>query len=264
MRITGTSPNDRERSKMPAGLRRAFLLGRMGCLGWVTGRSAVPRQDIGATQDPEKPPRRRRRTGASDFPAATSARQYGYRRCMERNRRRLAALTPSRRDWKSTVMSAHNPPTMTSTRLRREMRRARRAGHPHRNGTASLLAMLYLMIFSALALGFYAQTNVSAQVSASERNAAKAMVAADSGMNFMRRKLGELATPYGLETNLLRDVAEQLDGLMGATTNLTRYALEVGMSDDGTAVLVPRDENSAIPLGNGSGFRCTITRTGRR
>src|SRR5678815_1184344 len=56
-----------------------------------------------------------------------------------------------------------------------------------RHGIASLLAMLYLVLFSVLALGFYTQVTMSAQCSASERRTMEALTAAQSGVHFARR-----------------------------------------------------------------------------
>src|SRR5688500_16444283 len=47
-----------------------------------------------------------------------------------------------------------------------------------RRGMTSVLAMLYLMLFSALALGFYAQATTASQLSNNERNSHQAMIGA--------------------------------------------------------------------------------------
>jgi hypothetical protein len=162
-------------------------------------------------------------------------------------------------------MNAHTttPVAPVAPTTRRAGHAARQAARSRRRGTASLLAMLYLIIFAALALGFYAQTNVSAQISNNERAVARAMTAADSGMALMRRQLADLTTPYVAENQILTEVANELYDQMMETPNLTLYGHEVGMSEDGSAVLIPKDERAAIPLGDGTGFRCTIRRTGR-
>ena len=58
--------------------------------------------------------------------------------------------------------------------------------------------MLYLVVFASLALGVYAQTNIGAQLAANERRCNESMLAADSGLAFMRYQLANLAIPPGL------------------------------------------------------------------
>ena len=146
------------------------------------------------------------------------------------------------------------------------MRRLRRAGLPRRDGTVSLLAMLYLMIFSALALGFYAQTNVSAQISENEKQTNRALVAAESGMAFMRYTLSQVETSYLPENQMLLELAYELSRLLDGSDNLVDPKLglqEVGISDGGDAILIPKHPNAVMPLGNDMGFRVKITRAGR-
>src|SRR5215204_1896355 len=65
----------------------------------------------------------------------------------------------------------------------------RAVGRAKGRGMTSVLAMLYLVLFSALALGFYAQTNLGAQVAGNEERVLAAQVAAESGLQFMRYQL---------------------------------------------------------------------------
>src|SRR5438128_2135155 len=66
-----------------------------------------------------------------------------------------------------------------------------------RRGVAALLAMVFLVLFAAMALGFYAQANMAGQVSGNERRAAEARVAAESGVTFMRYHLASVRIPPG-------------------------------------------------------------------
>lgn len=56
----------------------------------------------------------------------------------------------------------------------------------HARGMASVLAMLFLVLFATLAVGFVATTGISSQVARNERSLAGARLAADAGMEFMR------------------------------------------------------------------------------
>src|SRR3954451_13739685 len=80
-----------------------------------------------------------------------------------------------------------------------------------RRGLASMLAMLYLVLFSALALGFYAATTTSNEVVSNDKLIAGAQAAAESGMDFMRYQLSLVTIPSGttattLQSELYKDL----------------------------------------------------------
>ena len=76
--------------------------------------------------------------------------------------------------------------------------RATAAKNGGRRGMTSVLAMMYLMIFSTLALGFYATTTTASQVSHNERTTLAAHMAAESGTHFLRYHLSALDVRAGL------------------------------------------------------------------
>src|SRR3954469_8466988 len=101
----------------------------------------------------------------------------------------------------------HMRNVMTSARLRSRPRR----------GITSMLAMLYLVLFATLAVGFYASTGTSAQVSTNEQRRYRALGAAESGMDFIRYQLYQTsvlpATPNDQVLNeIYKDLAAQLNG----------------------------------------------------
>jgi hypothetical protein len=59
----------------------------------------------------------------------------------------------------------------------------------------SVLAMLYLVLFASLAVGFYAATNTAVQISSNERHSRQAMLSAESGLEFFRHVLGGVEIP---------------------------------------------------------------------
>src|SRR5688500_7342568 len=61
---------------------------------------------------------------------------------------------------------------------------------PRRRGTACVLAMTFLVLLSALSLGFYASTTMSSQIASNEDRLLTARLSAESGMEFMRYQLG--------------------------------------------------------------------------
>src|SRR5437763_8714371 len=90
-----------------------------------------------------------------------------------------------------------------------------------RRGITSLLAMLYLVIFATLAIGFYAQTNMSSQLSNNERRSSEALAAAECGLQFIRYELSRVTLPPTLTNDQVfeemnMDLASDLNG----TTNL--------------------------------------------
>lgn len=127
-----------------------------------------------------------------------------------------------------------------------------------RRGLASMLAMLYLVLFSALALGFYSATTTSSEVVANDRLIVGAQSAAESGMDFIRYYLSLVSIPPGtlaanLQSELFKDLQKQLDG----TTNLA--ANVIGSS--GNVIQIPASSTAYIPLDKTSdkSFRATIT-----
>ena len=87
---------------------------------------------------------------------------------------------------------------LLSPRLTEEktMRPALRQFHPQRRrGATAVLAMLYLVLFSTLALGFYAATTTAVQVSHNDSQVSRAFLASESGLDFMRYHLSRVSIP---------------------------------------------------------------------
>ena len=88
--------------------------------------------------------------------------------------------------------------------------------------------MLYLVLLSTLAVGFYAGTNICAQVSRNERNVELGRAAADAGMQYMRSQLGGMTLPYGTNSsNLMTNVAAGLATAMNGTTNMAGSTVQI-------------------------------------
>src|SRR6476469_6796889 len=82
---------------------------------------------------------------------------------------------------------------------------------PPRRGVVSIMAMLYMVIFSVMALGFYAATTTASQVSSNERRAQAALLAAESGTQFLRYHLSALDINAGLTADkIFEKVYQQL------------------------------------------------------
>src|SRR2546430_2049730 len=84
-------------------------------------------------------------------------------------------------------------------------RRPIRYAQGRRTGITAVLAMLYLALFSTLALGFYASVVTSVHVAGNEQRTARSLYAAESGMNFMKYHLATLGVPADTPPDQLFD-----------------------------------------------------------
>ncbi len=127
-----------------------------------------------------------------------------------------------------------------------------------RRGMTSVLAMLYLVLFSTLAVGFYAATNTASQVTANDEHVTRAFLAAESGMDFMRYQLAHVhilpnTAPSMVIDQLYSDLQHELNG----TGNLGGYTI----ARTGNTITIPGDPGGSVKLdpGGESTFRATIT-----
>ena len=122
--------------------------------------------------------------------------------------------------------------------------------NPRRRGVSALLAMLFLVIFSTLSIGFYASTTMTVQVSANDERTARAQLAAETGMDFVRRHLAVVrVSPSGTPDEVLGNLAGALQTRLNGTGNLGAAAVAF----DGRTITIP-----AVDLGDGSRFDCTL------
>ena len=136
-------------------------------------------------------------------------------------------------------------------------------GTPRRRGFSCVLAMMYLVLFSVMALAFFAQTTVTAQIAANDRNRQRAIVAAESGEKFMRYRLNELEVKYCPPEQLMAEVHRQLVAEMKNSPNLGYGAQQIALVND--EIHIPADPAAVINLGEKDlGFRARIRRSGRQ
>jgi hypothetical protein len=121
----------------------------------------------------------------------------------------------------------------------------------------SLLAMLYLVLFGTLAIGFYAATTTQSQIVSNDERVALAQMAAESGMDFMRYQLGRVTInpttpPEVVLSELYADLREQLED----TSNLGSQHIALV----GNTIQIPENGGTLKldSVGN-SRFRATIT-----
>lgn len=132
------------------------------------------------------------------------------------------------------------------------------ARRPVRRGVSSVLAMLYLVLFATLAIGFYAATTTAVQVSGNEQRTLRAQLAAESGMEFMRYHLGTLRMPPGTKPE------ESFDALYNCLVASLQDTLNLGSGSigvSGNTISIPADANQYIAIDPDShqSFRVTIT-----
>lgn len=139
-------------------------------------------------------------------------------------------------------------------------------GNARRRGLASVLAMLFLVLFSTLAVGFYAATTLSAQVAKNERRLTTAQSAAESGMEFMRYQLGVITVPPGTpSTQLLTTVWGLLGANLNGTYNMGTDVVTMANDANGNpTIYVPGNTSHFIPIDSTSGakFQGTIAQSG--
>jgi hypothetical protein len=124
-----------------------------------------------------------------------------------------------------------------------------------------MLAMLFLMIFSTLAVGFYASTNTSVQTSENDRRIALAQLASEGGMEYMRYQLAQVLIPPGTTSSqVITALAQQLSNNMTGTHMMG--AETVGLSNN--VIYIPANQNHYLAL-DAAGqnlFRIVITAWG--
>jgi hypothetical protein len=132
-------------------------------------------------------------------------------------------------------------------------------GHTPRRGVASVMAMVFMVVFSALALGFYAATTTASQVAGNERRSMSAQSAAESGIQFLRYHLSALDIPPGLTNDQLFDeVHMQLESRLDGTTNMNGGTIGY----DGTSILMPATGYMKLDAKGEQQVKIVITRAG--
>jgi hypothetical protein len=90
-----------------------------------------------------------------------------------------------------------------------------------RRGATAIIAMLYLVLFSSLAVGFVAATQTAVQVAYNDDSSQRAQLAAESGMDFVRYHLHAMTidrkTP---KDQLLQTVYNELAAALNGSPNL--------------------------------------------
>src|SRR4051794_32393750 len=78
----------------------------------------------------------------------------------------------------------------------------------NRRGITSVIAMLFLVLIGTLALGFYTSVTTATALAKNDRRTAKALMAAESGIQFMRNRLAHTTIPPSTQSNQLLNELE--------------------------------------------------------
>ena len=128
-----------------------------------------------------------------------------------------------------------------------------------RHGIASVLAMMYLVIFASLALGFYATVAIAAQLAGNEQRGSSAQLAAESGLQFLRYQMSRLDVPRNLSPD---DQFKQVCTQLAANLNGTGNVGSAGVAYDGNTLTFPAAGVVRLDRSGTRGFRVTLTRNG--
>ena len=124
-----------------------------------------------------------------------------------------------------------------------------------------MLAMLYVVLFSVLAIGFYETTSLSAQISNNDRILSLAQSAADGGMQYVRYQLGQITIdPTVQTTGMLDAVAQQLGVQLNGSGNMNGHAVQ---NSGGVIYLPSASDWISVDPSAGTRFRAQITQSGQ-
>src|SRR5688500_16654085 len=110
--------------------------------------------------------------------------------------------------------------------------RAARAASRRRRGITSAMAMIFMVLIAMLALAFYSTITTSTSLSQNDQKTARALVAAESGVQFMRLRLANVKIPPTASTpaQVITELHTDLKAAMEATGNLGSNT--VGLSNN--------------------------------
>ena len=143
-----------------------------------------------------------------------------------------------------------------------------------RRGVTSLMSMVYMVVFAALALGFYSQTTLNSTINHNDRRMHEARTAAESGLDFMRYQLSQVQLPPLMtEEQAFQEVRSDLAALLDGSGNLggdtVGTIIQPAPVPPSTTLPAPYFEIPSNPnnyiatAATGPFFRVRLTRSGR-
>ena len=125
-------------------------------------------------------------------------------------------------------------------------------------GVASLLAMLYLIIFSALAVGFYTAVTMASQVAHNDERAMNAQFATESGLKFVQYQLSRVRIPGTTpDSQVFEEVYRDLQAQQATAANMAGKSI----TRIGSTIHFPAPGEFVEVDGSGGRFRAEISDT---
>jgi Tfp pilus assembly protein PilX len=126
----------------------------------------------------------------------------------------------------------------------------------NRRGVTSVIAMLFLVLIGTLALGFYTSVTTASALAKNDRRAARALMAAESGIQFMRNRLAHTSIPPATPSaNLLNELEADLKADEVIAGNL----VGAQVTRNGNVLTIPLILTDSVEQ---SGFSVTLTDIG--
>lgn len=126
-----------------------------------------------------------------------------------------------------------------------------------RAGVTAIIAMMFLALFSVLALGFYATVTTSVQVAKNDRSNSQSLMAAESAARFVRYHLSRVSVTGASPAATFSDLYAKLGTRLNGQTNLGGFNISQGTDSSGNSVIyVPGLSGSTptwISFNTGSG-----------
>jgi len=139
-------------------------------------------------------------------------------------------------------------------------------------GFASVMGMIYLVVMSALAVGFFTAVDMANNVSDNEQNIHQSLMAADQGMTFARYQLANITLPAGaIQPNLMSTIYSNLSTAFNPTgsslnPNLGGHAPTTQGSGTTTVIQFPGKSGTSATWASadaqGGQFYVTIAQSG--
>ena len=128
-----------------------------------------------------------------------------------------------------------------------------------RRGIVSVLAMLFMVLFAVLALGFYASVNTAVSIADNQRQQVQSRLAGESGMAFIKYHLANLDISGATQSDqLFSTVATQLGSRLNGKTNMGGNTVTLNAAGD--TITIPGPSNAWITMdSNGGKFQITLT-----
>jgi hypothetical protein len=121
-----------------------------------------------------------------------------------------------------------------------------------------MLAMMYLVLFGALAVGFYSSVNTSVQIANNQQHTTRALLASESGLDFIRYHLANVSlNPNTPIPQVMAELYQDLKAALDGTANLKPNTISLV----GNIIYIPASPDAWITLDPkfGTAFRLTLT-----